>query len=269
MTDITYNNFPSAAYAIHTGFAHDPRGGREERGRLVIVSTIGHSPDRDGQDFDVLAVDFDFDRERAAHGHVESLGPAVHGRIGDAGVGEGADVDDEGGTVRSHELGQQGPRQLRGEPGVDVDGEVGLLGCALLQRLDFDAAADVVDQDDEIEAVEAGREAGREVVDLPARERGSVEDGGSESDVSVLGLELGFRSLELFGVSAVQDDVETFGGELVGDAETDAITGPCHQGPGTVGVEVALYGRGSRVEVDETEEFESCEGGCRDAQCGE
>lgn len=41
---------------------------------------------------------------------------------------------------------------------VDIDQEIELFRCVLLQRLDFGAAADVVDEDGEIETVEVGYE---------------------------------------------------------------------------------------------------------------
>ena len=261
MTDIPHNDWSSTSYTIYTGSGHGPRRRREERGGLLVVSTIGDSSDRDGQDFDVFSLDFDFDGERATHGHVESFGPAIHRCVRDAGVGERADVHNESWTIRSCEPGQNGSCQLRGESRVHIDSEVDLFCRALLQRLDFDTTANVVDQDGEIQTVEASHE----VINLLTCGRRGIEYSGAEFDILVFFFELGFRSVKLLGVPAMQDDVEAFGGELLGDAKTDAVTSTCYQSPGFVAVEVTLYGGGFGVKVNETKESEGCVGGCCDA----
>ena len=127
---------------------------------------------------------------------------------------------------------------MRGESGIDIDQKVELFCCVLLQRLDFPPAADVVDKDGEIQ----GLEACHEVFNLLARSQGGVEYGGFELHRFVFSFELDFCSLELFRVPAVQDDIEAVGGKFLRDAKADAIASSCYQSPGTVAVQVALYG---------------------------
>ena len=208
MTDIPHNDLPPTAYTIPTASGHRPRRRREERRRLLGVSHIGNSSDRDGEDFDVFAFGFEFHSERAAHRLIEGFGPAVYRRIRDAGVGEPMFMM----RVGPSDLASLGRRALVNCAGnlVDIDQETELFRCVLFQRLDFGAAADVVDEDGEIETVEVGYE----VINLLTCSRGVIEYGGFELNVFVFALELGFGLLELFGVSAVQNDVETIGGKF-------------------------------------------------------
>ncbi len=227
------------------------------------MAYIGNASDWDGQNFNAFAFDFDFHSKRAAHGHIERFGSAVYRGVRHAGVSERANIHDESWTVWSGELGKKGSCQLSGKSGVDVDRGVDLFCGIILQRLNLHIAADIIDEDGEIQMDEAGYEA----VNLMIRSRGCIENDSSELEVLMLVLEQGFCSFELFGISAMQDDVEAVSGKLLGNTATDAITGSGYQSPGSVAVEIALDRGGSSVEVAETKESESCVRCCCDSQC--
>ena len=127
---------------------------------------------------------------------------------------------------------------MRRESGVDIDQEVELFCCMPLQRLDFGAAVDFIEEDGEIQAMDACDQ----VTNLLTCGRAGIEYGGSELYGLVLSLMANLGSLELFRVSAVQDDVEVVGVELLSDSKPNTITGTRYQSPGTVAVEVVLYG---------------------------
>lgn len=108
----------------------------------------------------------------------------------------------------------------------------------LHKRLDLGTAANVVDEDGEIRKLDAGREC----FDLLTRRGRGIEYSGPELKVFVLSLELGFGPLKLFGIPAMQDDIEAVHCKLVCDSRTDALTSSCYQRPGSIAMEVALYG---------------------------
>ena len=67
----------------------------------------------------------------------------------------------------------------------------------------------------------------------------------------------------------MQDDIEAVLGELLCEAEADAVAGACDEGPGAGAVVVFGERGGAGVEVEEAEESQGEEGCCCYAYCVE